>query len=675
MSHSTNACRALLFLGSFAAVSGLPVAASAQCTSSFELFAAAAPRNLSFAFHEPTTGRVIASELPYVGATTSDTWSWDGASWQRIAGGGPINVIPAMVTWDSARNRGIVVAQSGETWEWDGSSWSHPANCSSTRCAGAAITYDAARSVTLMVTGGGVPNSPPAETWEWNGSSWTQRAVSGPGNRKLHTLTYDPVRNVSVLLGGQIDPAGLGPPTWLSDLWEFNGSSWTQRTFSGGPGTVSEQGAVYHAASGGVVIYGGRNIGLKTQMMSWNGASWTNINALTPGAQQDASLMSDPAGSRLMMLGRIIPGDDQFAQHRWQLYSKPDAGAWSSLSRADDYTPSTGYQSAACFDSDRGVTVVFGGLQQNGLRDNTTWEYDGAAWHKSPATGPGPRSMTAMAYDPVRHRVVLVGGYDGTSTRPAETWEYDGATWTLASTSAVGARNGHSMTFDPVLGKVVMHGGRGAGDVNRIDTQAWDGTSWTQIATGAPSHSAFIAFDQGAQAVVGAFLSNGTRRLDAGVWTLLSATNFRYPLAWDASYGRLVAYRGTGGDGVHSWNGSSWQPEVVGAFRPGSRDEYSVVYDPRRDRMLIWGGWVVGYRTNEMWEWVRPTADMGRQGGLPGPDGVLDNNDFVIFIDRFFASDLRADVGKQGGVFGSDRAFDNNDFVVFIDLYFNGCGI
>jgi len=24
-------------------------------------------------------------------------------------------------------------------------------------------------------------------------------------------------------------------------------------------------------------------------------------------------------------------------------------------------------------------------------------------------------------------------------------------------------------------------------------------------------------------------------------------------------------------------------------------------------------------------------------GGLPGPDGVYDNNDFVVFIDRFFA--------------------------------------
>ncbi|HYD01569.1 MAG TPA: GC-type dockerin domain-anchored protein [Phycisphaerales bacterium] len=66
-------------------------------------------------------------------------------------------------------------------------------------------------------------------------------------------------------------------------------------------------------------------------------------------------------------------------------------------------------------------------------------------------------------------------------------------------------------------------------------------------------------------------------------------------------------------------------------------------------------------------------ADLGAQGGIPGQDGVLDNNDFVVFIDYFFSSNPAADVGQQGGQPGSDAAFDNNDFVVFIDLFFAGC--
>ncbi|HYD01390.1 MAG TPA: immunoglobulin domain-containing protein [Phycisphaerales bacterium] len=66
-------------------------------------------------------------------------------------------------------------------------------------------------------------------------------------------------------------------------------------------------------------------------------------------------------------------------------------------------------------------------------------------------------------------------------------------------------------------------------------------------------------------------------------------------------------------------------------------------------------------------------ADIGQVGGIPGNDGMLDNNDFVVFIDYFFSGDPRADRGVTGGVPGTDGVFDNNDFVVFIDQFFSGC--
>ena len=66
-------------------------------------------------------------------------------------------------------------------------------------------------------------------------------------------------------------------------------------------------------------------------------------------------------------------------------------------------------------------------------------------------------------------------------------------------------------------------------------------------------------------------------------------------------------------------------------------------------------------------------ADIGRQGGVAGGDGQLDNNDFIVFIDWFFWVDPRADRGVTGGVPGHDGAFDNNDFIVFIDQFFAGC--
>lgn len=66
-------------------------------------------------------------------------------------------------------------------------------------------------------------------------------------------------------------------------------------------------------------------------------------------------------------------------------------------------------------------------------------------------------------------------------------------------------------------------------------------------------------------------------------------------------------------------------------------------------------------------------ADLGMRSGVAGSDGVLDNNDFIAFIDLYFAGDPRADRGGQGGVPGADAEFDNNDFVVYINEYFAGC--
>jgi hypothetical protein len=66
-------------------------------------------------------------------------------------------------------------------------------------------------------------------------------------------------------------------------------------------------------------------------------------------------------------------------------------------------------------------------------------------------------------------------------------------------------------------------------------------------------------------------------------------------------------------------------------------------------------------------------ADIGGVGADGNGDGHLDNNDFIVFIDRFFAQDPRADFGRAGGLQGSDGHFDNNDFIAFIDLFFAGC--
>jgi hypothetical protein len=66
-------------------------------------------------------------------------------------------------------------------------------------------------------------------------------------------------------------------------------------------------------------------------------------------------------------------------------------------------------------------------------------------------------------------------------------------------------------------------------------------------------------------------------------------------------------------------------------------------------------------------------ADLGSAGGVSGADGLLNNNDFIAFINAFFAVDAAADLGEAGGLAGHDGQFDNNDFIAFINLFFAGC--
>ncbi len=65
--------------------------------------------------------------------------------------------------------------------------------------------------------------------------------------------------------------------------------------------------------------------------------------------------------------------------------------------------------------------------------------------------------------------------------------------------------------------------------------------------------------------------------------------------------------------------------------------------------------------------------DLGQQGGLLGADGLLNNNDFIVFIDLFFTQSPLADFGSQGGIAGPDGQLNNNDFIAYIDAYFAAC--
>ncbi len=84
------------------------------------------------------------------------------------------------------------------------------------------------------------------------------------------------------------------------------------------------------------------------------------------------------------------------------------------------------------YDSKRGETILFGGVDSANTKLNDTWRWDGQSWRRAEVTlAPPPRSEGYLAYDEARGVVVMFGG-GGVAVVPTlgDTWEWNGTQWT-----------------------------------------------------------------------------------------------------------------------------------------------------------------------------------------------------------------------------------------------------
>jgi hypothetical protein len=162
--------------------------------------------------------------------------------------------------------------------------------------------------------------------------------------------------------------------------------------------------------------------------------------------------------------------------------------------RTDVGTPGQRTFLGLAYDSDRGVTVFFGGeIGESGSESyyNDTWEYDGSQWLRINIAGDSPdvRSGHAMCYDSVRKKVLLMGGVNHQQYF-RDTWSYHstgpgtgiwGREADLPDLLLPGPRAGHKMVFDSVRGQAVLSGGTVV-DAGHIFTspEVWlnDGINW-----------------------------------------------------------------------------------------------------------------------------------------------------------------------------------------------------
>jgi hypothetical protein len=328
------------------------------------------------------------------------------------------------------------------------------------------------------------------------------------------------------------------------------------------------------------------------------GPVWTQLSpaGTLPIARIGHTSIYDPVRDRMVVFGGSSSGN-RFFGDVWAL-SLVGSGAWANLTPGGP-VPEPRIWHTAIYDGARDCMVLFGGFGVSYLNDVWITSLPGApTWTQLTTAGPPPSgrySQTAI-YDPVRDRMVVFGGYSAGYLN--DVWALslgDSPAWTqlVPAGTLPSARAYHSAIYDPVRDRLVVFGGYGPG--GNLDDL------WALSLAGSP------------------------------MWTQLSpagtppSPRFRHTAIYDPVRDRMVVFGGIGiaGDLSDAWALSmagtpTWSQLTPSGTPPGARAYHTAIYDPVRDRMVVFGGdngsrhfgdvWALSLADSPAWTQLAPAA-------------------------------------------------------------------
>lgn len=401
---------------------------------------------------------------------------------------------------------------------------------------------------------------------------WSALAASGtpPLGRFLASLIYDPIRDRLLLF------AGWG----MNDVWALTLSgtpTWQQVATTGSP-------------------------------PPWRGGH---------------SAIYDPIRDRMIVFGGYAsaqPSGVAYDADTWALSLQ--SNTWSTLTPSGAPPPAREGH-GAIYDPDGDRMLVFAGHDAAGLR-NDLWALslgDNLSWSEIQAGGPipAPRSAFGAIYDPVRHLMWIQGGVN-----PDEVWNLSltgTPAWTaIATLDTLRGRSYPVDFYDPRRDRLVAFGGASYAQTSALPLAG--PYRWTQFL---PPQPPLVPGPRSQHAVVynsrldrfmtfgGSYGSTDINMWsfvpgDTGVWSPIPApaspSGWSTAAVYDSLGDRIILY-----DGVFVWTlsltpGSTWEQIDPDGLR--ARVGASVILDPRRNRVILYGGYFIephisGYTVSEVW--------------------------------------------------------------------------
>ena len=577
----------------------------------------------------PSPRHVVGSSQRIFAAAGGD------GEWNGIL---PSGLFGHTAIYDPVRNRMVVfggfdVGHRNEVWilSLSGSpAWSalEPSGSPPPGRYGHTAIYDSLRDRIVVFGGEGEASSYRNDVWVLTlaeSPEWSEIHPSGgmPSGRSEHSAIYDSVRDRMIVFGGRDVSSSH------NDVWEvtLSGSpAWSELAPSGSsPLERSGHTAIYDATRDRMVVFGGDGRNDVWALTLSGTPAWTEIepSGTIPGRTAHTAFY-DAMRDRMVVFGGHDNGGYQ--NDVWAL-TLSETPAWSAL-LPSGAPPSVRGHHTAIYDPIRDQMVVFGGHGHGGSSyRNDAWALTlsgNTAWNivTPPGTVPAGRDRHTAVYDSMRDRMVVCGGTEGPGN-PNDVWVL-----TLSGTPAWSVLTslgnpppgvaGPSAIYDPIRDRLLLFGGYDGSYHNDVWELTLSGTpAWSALAPlggPAPGRSFQTAiYDPVRDRMVVFAGGDGTHYLNdlwaltlSGIptWSMLVPSGslpmgrFAHSAIYDPVRDRMVMFAGYGASGVRDdvWaltlSGSiAWSPLAPLGSPPSARFGHTAIYDVKRDRMVAFGGY------------------------------------------------------------------------------------
>jgi hypothetical protein len=475
-------------------------------------------------------------------------------------------------------------------------------------------------------------------------ASW---AEIPPPSLWLHSTIYDANQDRLVVFGGE-SSMGRTNDTWIFAL---SGSPhWSKAACTGvKPTARSRQAAIYDPVNDRMIVFGGYDGSYQNDVSAlylsptpvWAGIA---VKGTPPSPRGWSSAIYDPVRRQLVLVGGANAGST--FSDVWTLSLSSDTLQWAQITPAG---PDPGPRAAAAmvYDSDRDRIVFFAGMDAAGNARNDVWALTLSGtptWSQITPLGtpPSVRNGASAIYDPVRQQLVVFGGGLGVPNLN-DTWTLNMSgtpTWTqLTPANPPAGRQFQTSTYDPIGDRLLIFGGSNGPILSGTWALSLSGaTTWVPLSgTRRRGHLAVYDPTRTRMVIVGGDDGgplNDVWELDldsSPTWLKLTPSGTPpLPRAFHAGIydpvrDRIVVFGGRDSIPLNdtwelSFSGTvAWRQLVTSGPSPSARIDHAVIYDPLRHRMILFGGtdssgnvqndvWALSLSGSPTWTQILPTG-------------------------------------------------------------------